>query len=297
MSGDGLATDSAGNIYFVTGNGLFDVDTGGHDYGDTLMKISQAGAVLDYFTPHDQQYMSDNDIDLGSGGVLLLPDQPGAHPHEAITAGKNGTIYLVDRDNMGHYNPSNDSQIVQTIVNIFPHGNLNNGNFKAPVYWNGHLYFSADADVMKSFSLVNGLISTDADVADVHRHELPRCDAECVGQRQRQRDRVGAPTYRYRSDRRRCQGPRNPARLRRQQSRDRAVQQQPGLGIPRRLGLHGEVVVAHGRQRPGVRRIVVAADDLRAPAMTTSRTFRTIALGRMRKEEHDRGTPRIEAHG
>ena len=159
MSGDGLATDSAGNIYFVTGNGLFDVDTGGNDYGDTLMKISQAGAVLDYFTPHDQQYMSDNDIDLGSGGVLLLPDQPGAHQHEVITAGKNGTIYLVDRDNMGHYNPSNDNQIVQTIVNIFPHGNFSNGNFKAPVYWNGHLYFSADADVMKSFSLVNGMMS------------------------------------------------------------------------------------------------------------------------------------------
>jgi hypothetical protein len=160
QSGDGPATDAAGNIYFVTGNGQFDVNTGGIDYGDTLMKISQAGAVLDYFTPHDQQYMNDNDIDLGSGGVLLLPDQPGPHTHLAITAGKNGTIYLVDRDNMGHYNPNNDNQIVQTIVNIFPHGDKNNGNFKAPVYWNGRLYFSADADVMKSFSLTNGLMST-----------------------------------------------------------------------------------------------------------------------------------------
>jgi fibronectin type 3 domain-containing protein len=160
QSGDGLATDSSGNIYFATGNGQFDVNTGGIDYGDTLMKISQAGAVVDYFTPHDQQSMNDLDLDLGSGGVILLPDQPGPHPHLAITAGKNGTIYLVDRDNMGHYNPNNDSQIVQSIVNIFPHGNKNNGNFKAPVYWNGHLYFSADADVMKSFSLTNGLIST-----------------------------------------------------------------------------------------------------------------------------------------
>jgi hypothetical protein len=160
QSGDGPAVDASGNIYFVTGNGNFDVNTGGNDYGDTLLKISQAGAVVDYFTPHDQQEMNDGDLDLGSGGVLLLPDQPGPHPHEAITAGKNGTIYLVDRDNMGHYNPNGDTQIVQEIVNIFPHGNFTNGNFKAPVYWNGNLYFSADADVMKSFSLVNGVMST-----------------------------------------------------------------------------------------------------------------------------------------
>jgi hypothetical protein len=160
QSGDGLATDSTGNIYFVTGNGLFDVNTGGADYGDSLLKISPSGTVLDYFTPSDQYNMRLQDLDLGSGGVLLLPDQPGAHPHLALTAGKNGTIYLVDRDNMGHYNPNNDSQIVQTIVNIFPHGNANTGNFKAPVYSNGNLYYSADTDSLKSFSIVNGLLST-----------------------------------------------------------------------------------------------------------------------------------------
>jgi hypothetical protein len=160
QSGDGLATDSTGNIYFVTGNGAFDVNTGGSDYGDTLMKISPSGTVLDYFTPSDQNNMKVNDLDLGSGGVLLLPDQPGPHPHLVLTAGKNGTIYLVDRDNMGHYNPSNDSQIVQTVVNIFPHGNANTGNFKAPVYWNGNLYYSSDTDYLKSFSLINGRLST-----------------------------------------------------------------------------------------------------------------------------------------
>jgi hypothetical protein len=160
QSGDGLATDSTGNIFFVTGNGLFDANKGGKDYGDSLLKINPLGALLDFFTPHDQQSMNDNDIDLGSGGVLLLPDQPGPHTHLAITAGKNGTIYLVDRDNMGHYNAANDSQIVQTIVNIFPHGDFTTGNFKAPVYWNHNVYFSADKDNLKAFSLTNGLLST-----------------------------------------------------------------------------------------------------------------------------------------
>ena len=60
-----------------------------------------------------------NDLDLGSGGVLLLPDQSGAHPHEMVSAGKDGTIYLVNRDNMGHFNANND-QIVQSLPNIFP---------------------------------------------------------------------------------------------------------------------------------------------------------------------------------
>jgi hypothetical protein len=160
QSGDGMATDAAGNIFLVTGNGLFDADSGGSDYGDSLLKLNPLGALLDFFTPHDQQYMNDNDIDLGSGGVLLLPDQPGPHPHLAITAGKNGTIYLVDRDNMGKYNATSDNQIVQSIVNIFPHGDLTTGNFKAPVYWNGNVYFSADKDNLKAFSLTNGKLST-----------------------------------------------------------------------------------------------------------------------------------------
>src|SRR5262249_37807613 len=89
QSGDGLATDSTGNLYFVTGEGHFDANTGGKDYGDTVTKLSPTGTVLDYFTPHDQATLDLQNLDFGSGGVLLLPDQPGAHPHLAITAGKN----------------------------------------------------------------------------------------------------------------------------------------------------------------------------------------------------------------
>jgi hypothetical protein len=139
---------------------LFDANNSGPDYGDTFLKVSPAGSLVDYFTPHDQQLMDSGNIDLGSGGVLLLPDQPGTHPHLALTAGKSGTIYLVDRDNLGHFNPNNDNQVVQTIVNIFPNGTWHSGNFKAPVYWNGHIFFSPDSDYVKSFTLTNGLLST-----------------------------------------------------------------------------------------------------------------------------------------
>ncbi|HEY7291368.1 MAG TPA: putative collagen-binding domain-containing protein [Vicinamibacterales bacterium] len=160
QSGDGIAADANGNLFFVTGDGTFDANSGGVDYGDSIVKINPAGTLLDYFTPHDQATMDANDIDLGSGGTILLPDQPGAHPHLALSAGKNGTIYVVDRDNLGHYRSGNDSQIVQSIVNTFPGGTYITGNFKAPVYWNGYLYFSADADYVKAFRLSNGQINT-----------------------------------------------------------------------------------------------------------------------------------------
>ena len=163
MSGDGLATDTSGNLFFVTGNGVFDANTGGLDYGDSLLRIDQGtGSVVTYFTPQDQSNDNAADLDLGSGGVLLVPDQAGsaAHPHLALTAGKDGTIYLVDRDAMGGYNPNGDTQIVQSVVNEFPGGTFQTGNFKAPVYWNGNLYYSADADFIKSFSIANAKISS-----------------------------------------------------------------------------------------------------------------------------------------
>ena len=163
QSGGGLAADSAGNIYFVAGNGTFDANTpGGVDYGESVEKISPGGLALDFFTPHDQVTLSAGDLDLGSGAALLLPDQSGAHPHLLVTAGKNGTIYLIDRDNMGHFNPNNDNQIVQSLVNIFPNpdGSIGGGNFSTGVYFNGFVYFCPVDGSIQAFQLSNGLLST-----------------------------------------------------------------------------------------------------------------------------------------
>jgi hypothetical protein len=150
--------DTAGSVYYVTGDGTFDANTGGADYGDSFVKFT-SGAVQDYFTPHDQGLIDSNNLDLGAGGLILLPDQPGAHPHLLISAGKNGSIYLVDRDNMGHYNASTNTN-VQTLANIFPFGTPLPGNYSSPVYFNGSVYFGPVADTVQAFQLSNGLLST-----------------------------------------------------------------------------------------------------------------------------------------
>jgi hypothetical protein len=147
-------------VYFVTGDGTFTASTGGIDYGDSFVKISSGGAVLDYFTPHDQLNLDTGNVDLGAAGLVLLPDQTGTtHPHLLVSAGKNGTVYLVDRDNMGHYNSRDDSQIVQSLVNIFPFGVTAPGNHSAPVYFNHTVYFAPVDDNILAFTLANGLLS------------------------------------------------------------------------------------------------------------------------------------------
>jgi hypothetical protein len=116
QGGIGLAADPEGFVYFTTGNGDFTANKpGGQDYGDTVLKLTSAVSVLDYFTPSDQPTLLANDIDLGSGGVLILPDPPhGANlPSVLVAAGKDGNILLIDRNNMGKYTPGGPDKLVQ----------------------------------------------------------------------------------------------------------------------------------------------------------------------------------------
>src|SRR5262249_18716467 len=93
QSGCAPAADASGNIYVITGNGTLDADTGGLDFGDSFLKLSPFGQLLDYFTPYNQAHLSASDLDLGSGGTLLLPDQPTSPPRLLLSAGKEGSIY------------------------------------------------------------------------------------------------------------------------------------------------------------------------------------------------------------
>ena len=122
MSGGGLSADANHNIYAVTGNGTFDANKGGRDYGQAVLKLSTHNGltVVDYFTPSNLSFLNVHDFDLGSGGALLLPDLPGPHPHLLVVAGKEGKIYLINRDNMGHFAPKAD-HVVQELPNTpFP---------------------------------------------------------------------------------------------------------------------------------------------------------------------------------
>jgi len=155
QSGAGPSADSNGNIYVITGNGTFDRDTGGVDFGDSFLKLNaNLTTVHDFFTPFNQALLSEADLDVGSGGALLLPDQPGAHPHLIVGGGKEGKLYLVDRDNMGKFHSGDDSQIVQSF-SVSPEG-----FFSTPAFWENNIYIAGNGDFLKAFRLSGGLLST-----------------------------------------------------------------------------------------------------------------------------------------
>jgi hypothetical protein len=153
-SGCGPATDAGGNIYVSTGNGTFDGPTN-DDYGDSLLKLSDTNGLdlVDYFTPHDQATLSAKDLDFGSGGMTILPDETGsaAHPHLLVCAGKQGTIYLVDRENLTQFNTPTDLIVQEMPSNILK-------SWGSPAYYNRTIYYIGASDVLKAFSISNANI-------------------------------------------------------------------------------------------------------------------------------------------
>jgi uncharacterized protein (TIGR03437 family) len=157
QSGAAPAADANGNIYVVSGNGTFDADRGGSDLAESIIKLSTTNglSVADYFTPFNADLLSQKDMDLGSSGALLLPDAAGtpAHPHLLVSGSKEGRIYVLDREKMGHFLSGSDSQIVQSLpAAVGP-------VFGVPVYFNNTVYFAAKDDAVKAFSIANGLLS------------------------------------------------------------------------------------------------------------------------------------------
>jgi hypothetical protein len=157
QSGCGPAADANGNIYFNTGNGPFDVNAGGRDYGDSIVKLNSRGTVLDYFTPYNQATLDATDADVGSSGLVLLPDQTGTYAHVLIGAGKQGLIYSVNRDGMGKYNATSN-QNIQSLAGL-----SSSGLFGSPAYWNDngnvYVYFAAWNDYLRAFQVSNGKVA------------------------------------------------------------------------------------------------------------------------------------------
>lgn len=163
QTGNGLISDGT-NLFVEIANGDFNPAKG--DYSDSFLKIApdtstQASGnlngfgltVSDYFTPYNEQSLADADADLGSGGALLLPSQPGV-PKELVGSGKQGILYLVNADNMGHKGSGTDAgKVIQEI-------NLGHGNFDSPAYFNSAVYYHAVGDVLKKFNvLADGTLS------------------------------------------------------------------------------------------------------------------------------------------
>jgi len=155
-SGCGPATDTNGNIYISTGNGTFD-GPANDDYGDSLLKLSTTNGLelADYFTPHDQNTLKNKDLDFGSGGMTILPDEVGsaAHPHLLVCSDKRGTIYLVDRENLSHFNTPTDLVVQEMPSNIFK-------SWGSPAYYDHRVYFIGSSNALKAFSISNATISS-----------------------------------------------------------------------------------------------------------------------------------------
>jgi hypothetical protein len=159
MAGGGPAVDASGNIYVLSANGAFETALdangfpSGQDYGNSFLKISTAAAglkVLDYFTMSNEVAESNADMDLGSGGELLLPDMTDSTNtvrHLMVGAGKDGNIYVVDRDAMGKFNAGSNNNY-QTLNGVLP-----GGIWSTPAYFNGTLYYADVSGTLKAFAI------------------------------------------------------------------------------------------------------------------------------------------------
>jgi len=179
MAGTAPGADASGNIYFIVGNGDFGTTLDANGFpvnkncGNCFAKISSSAplTLLDYFTPLNTVSESNADTDFGSGGPLLLPDvvdSSGTTRHLAVGSGKDANIYVVDRDNMGKFNASNDNSIYQQI-----NGQLAGGVWAKPSYFNGTVYYGAVGDSIKAFPVVTGKLATTPSSQSAHAFGYP----------------------------------------------------------------------------------------------------------------------------
>jgi hypothetical protein len=186
-SGGAPAVDSDGNIYVSTGNGVFDANnttSPDNDYGDSILQLAPFTGttsngenlnLVDWFTPDNQSYLADNDVDLGSGDGVLLPDQTtGPVLHLLVEIGKQGIVYLINRDNMGHFE-SGTNQIVQGFTGS------TSGFYGTPAFWQNGLYFAGSLDnqgagdylKLFTFNSSTGLFDTAPASLSAHYYNFP----------------------------------------------------------------------------------------------------------------------------
>jgi hypothetical protein len=167
MGGGGPAADSSGSIYAVTGNGFGSTGPSGADYPNSFVRLPASGvfSVADFFAPDNTITDDADDLDFGSAGPLLLPDLvdtavPPVTHHLAVGAGKDGVMYVLNRDNMGQYNSMNN-----TVYQQFP---LAHENFSTPVYFNNTVYVGPAESAFASYSITNAKLAMTPSTVSAH---------------------------------------------------------------------------------------------------------------------------------
>ncbi len=166
-SGGAIAGDPNGNVYYLSGNGTFDANTGGPDYGDSFVRLNGSLQVQDYFTPYNQQCLSGADQDLGAGGLLVIPSA-----NVVMSAGKEGRVYVDSTTSMGKF--TNDpnlacggtdsaSTTIDKVQQELPPGTVGS-LFSTPALWTGpsgqDIYFTQVNGPTREFSWSGGKLST-----------------------------------------------------------------------------------------------------------------------------------------
>jgi hypothetical protein len=165
QSGSGVAIDPVtGNLFFATGNSKASNPPPG-DLGESVVELNAANGQLtlaDYFTPNDKVTLDQRDEDLGSGGTMILPDQPGPYPHLILETGKEGKIYLLNRDDLGKYKDGANG--ADRVVQELPQGVA--GVWGSPAFFltdagtnSGLVYYHGSGDVLRAFRLANGKLT------------------------------------------------------------------------------------------------------------------------------------------
>jgi hypothetical protein len=164
-SGAAPAADAAGNVYLSLGNGTLDTSLNSEgfpaqgDYGNSLVKLVHTGnslVIKDFWSMDNSNAESERDVDLGSGGIMLLPDLQDAAKtvrQLAVAAGKDGNLYVADRTSMGHFDSKANATIYQELAGALP-----GGIWGSPAYFNSHVYYGAVGQNLRSFEISEALL-------------------------------------------------------------------------------------------------------------------------------------------
>ncbi|BDI28700.1 hypothetical protein CCAX7_007510 [Capsulimonas corticalis] len=159
MAGEGLTVDTSGNLYCSVGNGVSTVKSGGTGFGESFVKLSPTLQALDYFMPFNADQLNRDDEDLGCSGVLGIPGS-----NLIVGGGKEGKLYLVDKDQMGHYNAGGDSNIVESWQAVDTSRSGSHHIHGVPAYYDGptgrHIYLWGENDYLRAFAFDGSVFNT-----------------------------------------------------------------------------------------------------------------------------------------